>query len=555
MSGVIPGVYRAAVRYWAVAFLAVSAVLVVGQGSAKAAEPIWSKPPATLSQSIGAPDNIITPKVAVNDSEDAIAVWAEKKENAKQQILAAHKAPGANGFSPGTVISKSDQDASQPDIAADELGNVMVVWRSSDSRVYGSYKQAGGDFGQPQQLSDIGVKGNPKVTVDGNGKFTVAWIRKVNLFSKSRAVEVIDKTPNGSFTSPTKISNAVEGMFGLRAATNEAGDTALVWLNPGPPQTYPQGTVTPYKIKVGYRPANGQFGSEQSLQPQYDLLAVYEQPDTSAEIAIDGQGRTYVTWNRFDYGSTDFQVRFTVRSAGSAGTFGSQKTLDTLSTQSSINAPRVVVDKGGNAVVTWVHDTAPYLVAASVPANGGQVFYEAFAKDSREYDLSVDQQGNAYAVWIVKATIFGVESSQVKAAYRPVDQEFGQPVALSGLGTEIPARIDLAVSSDGYVAADWLHKPLGSSSTQVQAAWKVSEKIDIDEIDPGNDDNWPPKPGPVVDPAPFRDAAVGKQLISRKVSKMRSKSIRALKHSRVNNATRNKRNKLTKIRKAFLARR
>jgi len=80
----------------------------------------------------------------------------------------------------GEIISDAEGlSVESPDVAIDSAGDIIVVWQQgegpSTSRIYASYRPAGGSFGTPVPVSSIGASA-PVVAMDADGDATVVWL-------------------------------------------------------------------------------------------------------------------------------------------------------------------------------------------------------------------------------------------------------------------------------------------------------------------------------------------------------------------------------------------
>jgi hypothetical protein len=178
--------------------------LTVGAGGAGDAVALWTlsdgthdriqaaiRPAGgTFSQGVNISDaatDAARPQVAVDSAGNAVAVWEQAG-----RVQAAVR-PAGGSFGPAAPISDAGQTAAEPQIAMDAAGNALVVWDRSDAankRVQVAVRPAGGSFGPADTVSAAGQNATqPHVVADPLGNAVIAWKRSDG--SKQRVQAVI----------------------------------------------------------------------------------------------------------------------------------------------------------------------------------------------------------------------------------------------------------------------------------------------------------------------------------------------------------------------------
>jgi hypothetical protein len=143
----------------------------------------WTHP-ADLFDNIS-PDGQSTdmPQVAMDDNGNAIVVWIESDGAINQLFMSEYR--GGTWTDPVDLsdnISPDGQSATSPQVAMDNHGNAIIVWNQSDgssNQVFMS-EYRGGAWTHPADLSDnISPDGQstdiPQVAMDDNGNAIVVW--------------------------------------------------------------------------------------------------------------------------------------------------------------------------------------------------------------------------------------------------------------------------------------------------------------------------------------------------------------------------------------------
>ena len=89
--------------------------------------------------------------------------------------------PAGGSFGAPQTLSDPGEDALEPQIAVDSTGTAIVVWERFDGanlRVQAAVRPAGGSFGAPQTLSDLGQGAvTPQLEMSPDGNAAVVWSR------------------------------------------------------------------------------------------------------------------------------------------------------------------------------------------------------------------------------------------------------------------------------------------------------------------------------------------------------------------------------------------
>jgi hypothetical protein len=168
------------------------------------------------------------------------------------------------------------------------------------------------------------------------------------------------------------------------------------------------------------------------------------------EIVVSPQGTAVAVWVGWDGSQTHIQAA--VRPRG--GSFGPPQFIE--SANQPTDSPHVAIDAQGNAVAVWsVNLTNNKIQAAFRPAGDNTSFGPtqtlsaggAFAYDS---DVSMDDQGNAHAIW--------ARGALIESSTRPAgpSSSFGPVSTLSAGGSGAYAyEPKIAAEANGNAVAVW----------------------------------------------------------------------------------------------------
>ena len=121
------------------------------------------------------------PQVAVDDGGNAIAVWRQL-DGVRSDVWANRYVAGT-GWSGAALIEREDSDsAKEPQLAIDAGGNALVVWRlgSDDTfsgRIWANRYVAGSGWGEAALLDpDLGGDAyRPQVSMERSGNAVAVW--------------------------------------------------------------------------------------------------------------------------------------------------------------------------------------------------------------------------------------------------------------------------------------------------------------------------------------------------------------------------------------------
>jgi hypothetical protein len=286
---------------------------------------------------------------------------------------------------------------------------------------YVSVKPPGGEFGPPQQLSEVGQDaGATQVDVNPRGDAIVAWSQ-----SPPHALDGVLKysirPAGGSFSAPATLPGPItqdltvvlDGDGGALFIGNEASSSGLS------------------KSHAVYRRPDGPFEQPVALDPVPDIR--------SAALAANRHGDVLIAWPE------NGRVRARERPAG--GTFGAPEIVTTGNDIVPGEALRAVVNNAGDAAITF----DPWWL---VTRTHGGAFGPRQLRPPLADTLAMNERGDLALAWVQPAR-------SVMAAYRPAGGTFGLPMLLGVApfvihgGQQPPLSPALSLDGAGTATAVW----------------------------------------------------------------------------------------------------
>ena len=167
-------------------------------------------------------------ELAVNESGDAVAVWS--RSDGSNVIVQASVRPAGGNWSTPADLSEEGEDALWARVALDDNGSATAVWSRSDGSnpiIQAATRAANGSWSMPEDLSVVGTTSRiPRVAADDAGNVTVIWSRIIPSIVVQAAVR-----PHGGGWAPA-VDISAAGTGGLPdLAVGGAGRAVAVWMS------------------------------------------------------------------------------------------------------------------------------------------------------------------------------------------------------------------------------------------------------------------------------------------------------------------------------------
>jgi hypothetical protein len=420
-----------------------------------AAEPTWL-PAVDLS----APGkDAIDPRVAMDAAGGTVAIW--EREGATpflNTVQASTRSPGGAFSAPVDLSSPSHN----PELAVSPSGEAVAIWWNTQSGNYVlqvSTRPPGGAFSPPIDVTSVPSGASSPATglvVSPAGDIGLAWIERASP-EPTPEEEENEEEPDpvsyvvasvrqagGGFSIPEVVSpfplEKDQHATGPEIAIDDAGDVIAVWA-------YGElGEEPERSIEAAFRPAgSGEFGSPEEIS---EPGANHSQQD----VTMDAVGNAIAVWTRSEGESNAIDAAFRPPGAGS------EFAPEGLPEGNEGSVPQVEMASGGAATVIWTRTVASltFLRASSRPPGGAFSAPQSVTPAGEESvlmspRLAVNPGGDAVVSWSGR-TEGG--SSIVKASFRPAGGAFGAPAEVSPAGTNF-FHSDAAIAGTEDATVVW----------------------------------------------------------------------------------------------------
>ena len=331
------------------------------------------------------------PQVAVDSSGVFIVIWRDyRNSNTEPDIYGQAYSEDGIAINNNFKIN-DDEGIANPDLAANSKGEFIAVWQYlGDGGLYIQKLSREGNLNGPNiNIKITGVFRFPRIAMDNNGDFIVAWTDSYDLYARRffrdgsplKRDFKVNTQKNSSFSPQYAISIDNYGRFVIvwmvkaniyGQAYNKYGVGILgnfkinqdegnaTQSQPAIPQKNFGSFIVSW---TDYRNIQDiyvqQFSNDVFVQALGDNFNVNKNQGTLSqnkpEIAVDGSGNFIITWldYRLDKNFDIYLQRFTETGSPLDGAF--------LVTDNSTNviSPQghdVAMDKKGNFVITWQHE-------------------------------------------------------------------------------------------------------------------------------------------------------------------------------------------------------
>jgi PKD domain/Putative metal-binding motif len=401
---------------------------VLATPSSSHASPEWV-------QTLTLPTDAASPAAAMAPDGTLTLAWTQMVGSTRG-VIAVTRPPGG-AFSGGLSLTDIPVVGFFPSVATGRNGSIVVAWVQQDAgesaRVAVAFRTATGDWSPAQTLSLNGADAsNPQVAVADSGEVAVAWVR-------NRRIQAVRRTSSGMWTQPEDISPLAANASSPRLAVDGSGNAFAVWLQRNAVQDWDV-------IGAARRPAGGTWSAEPSLSTAVDgyaswpsirvgmtglVAAVWNRPmlrqvfatvrsglgaweepeaigpssayEDPPAIAVDDQGFAVALVT--DGGS---RMRSVTRTLGAD--WAPEPEL-TYPSASDTYAPRLASSFGGGAIGAWRSETrtsgptGPIItshVLATVRRGGGNWGepQQVASGDVSSPEVTADDQGNGAVVWV-----------------------------------------------------------------------------------------------------------------------------------------------------------
>ena len=310
------------------------------------------------------------PNVAVDGDGNFVVAWTSDAGQDGSNDAAVVRRVDASGVPLGgdiVVNTYTTGDQYQPQVAADDTGNFVVVWNSfgqdgSQSGIFGRRFDDGGlPLGTEFQVNVVttGFQSNPSVAMDAAGEFVVVWDDLYRIVG--RRYDAAGGPLGGEF----QVNTATTGFRGnADVAMTSGGSFVVVWIEAGSSLD-----VHGQRFDAAGLPVGGEF------QVSTTTTSTLEFP----RVAIDAAGNFVVVWSSVQQDGGVIARRLDA----SAVPLGGEFEVPTVTSGLEFH-PDVAMSPAGDFLVVW-QDNAP-----NVQRVLGQRFDATGTRQGGEFQLGAD---------------------------------------------------------------------------------------------------------------------------------------------------------------------
>lgn len=278
------------------------------------------------------------PQIAVSANGNAVVVW-EQWDGSRDNVWANYFSIESGWGTAENLESMSNFESDlNPQVAIDEFGNAIAIWRQSDGTRYNIWANSylvGTGWGSAEliETDNAGNAFNPVVAFN-NGVAVAVWSQSAgsfdgsddNIWSNNYILEI-----GWGIAKIIESENLGRASY-PRADIDDDGNAIAVW------QQYDGSNVN---IWANNFSRNSGWGTA-------ELLENVEGHAAPAEISIGGNGTAVATWAQFD---GDFNSIMTNNYSPGKGWAGAVFIEENNSGHAYL--PQIAVDSSGNAITVW----------------------------------------------------------------------------------------------------------------------------------------------------------------------------------------------------------
>jgi hypothetical protein len=421
----------------------------------------WDEPTVIEVHEAGYVDS---PRVAVDPSGNAIAVWSQRDGAGVSTIMANRFTPAA-GWNAAELLTTDDAGdyADSPRVAIDANGNAIAVWTQAGRTWANRFTPAAG-WGVAERIATedaSGLSDPPQVAIDANGNAIAVWIQ---VGAVGLDVWFNRFSPDTGWGVPEPI-DSIGGVANFpQIALDANGNAVAVWSRKnGGEFSGPSDIWSSH-----FTPASG-WSSAARIETDDAEDAL------SPQVAVDPSGQAFAVWSQ---GRGVWANRFAPGSG-----WGVAERIATGS------EPRVAVHSDGQAVAVWRGSSSISSSRFSQETGWGVVeritaVNNSFSTSSPQ--IAIDASGNALTLWQKRGD---GGSSQIWANRYTTTTGWGvaEPTA-AGSSPQV------AVDANGQALAVWSHTGnIWAGRFGPDTGWGLPERIAAD-YDVGDAQN--PRVGP-----------------------------------------------------------
>ncbi|GFO67065.1 hypothetical protein GMLC_06440 [Geomonas limicola] len=399
--------------------------------------------------------NAVYVDFALNSTGDAMAVFVQN--DGTNDNLLANRYTVSDGWGTPQLIETSSANVQAsinpvegPRVAINASGSAVAVWAQNDGSGNigiwaNSYTVAGGwktaqlidttDV-NPGRHSDV-----PQVGIDGNGNAIAVWHKYDGTL---RSVWANQMSSNGTWGSPFKLeNNDTDPAVYPSIAMNAAGQAVVTW-------TWTDATQVNYGL-VAARYYNGSsWGTVQTIATGTDTTGSIQK----CSVGIDPNGIALAVWPQMEGGVLK------IKANRYSGGWGSPQNVS-AGTEHALDVDIAMNASGSAVAVFLQYSSSTPNVYASryLPGSGWDtaVSVESFADQAAiSPRAAIDSNGNSFALM---GRIMNASAGRLRANRAPVGSSWGSDVSVDGVSyTGAPMSWRIAADGSGRAMALWVQE-------------------------------------------------------------------------------------------------
>jgi hypothetical protein len=287
--------------------------------------------------------------LASNDAGDQVLAWSQAPSSGALAQVYVSRRSGAGAWSaPLLLQANAGAAGSEPAVAVDAAGRVLVVWRqgSPNAQLWSRVIEAGGTLGTPLQvdLNQLNDARNPRLAVLATNQFMLTW-EQGQAGATGYDLRATRWTGAGWLAAPATIDTGVGSVLDARVVSGALQGATVVWRQDNLVQA------------ARFSASNGNWSVPVQLSASLTGTA------QDLRVASDAAGNAIVVWTQRPPGGVN--ELYGAQLSASTGGFSAPAALE--SNAGGVGSPVLALNGTGTAVVAWLQSVAgqvnPDLVA------------------------------------------------------------------------------------------------------------------------------------------------------------------------------------------------
>jgi len=344
----------------------------------------WGTPQLVETDDTGDATN---PQVSTDGSGNAIAVWIQSS-----QIWSNRYVLG-DGWGDAQLIEANDSAHSyEPQVAMNVYGNAVAVWIESSKILSNRYAVGLGWENVVPIGNSTRYALNPQVAMDASGNAIVLWDTIEDYGPGQIWANRYVEGRGWGVQECIQANNSKESAYLPQVSMDDSGNAVAVW-------TQSRDVYLDDVWSNRYVAGSG-WGTAELIETDSSLSAAYP------EVSMNGAGNATAVWRLYDNNDPRSSAIWSNRYTVGVG-WAVEELIQTNVSGGFAFECQVAMDRSGNAVAVWVqkNNDSAYRVWSNRFVTGlgwaeAQIIETTPSGDAQSPQVSVDDSGNAIAVWL-----------------------------------------------------------------------------------------------------------------------------------------------------------